>query len=87
MTSKEIKDIFGHDLSYELIKISKDIQKNKTKFSDVKRFSMDRRSLPEQTLNTVKLFYEDDEISRIMPGSQDSIVVRQGNIREKLQKD
>lgn len=27
MTHKEIKDIFGHDLSYDFVKNSKDIQK------------------------------------------------------------
>lgn len=86
MSHAEIKDRFGDDISHDCIKKSKDIQRNKTKFADINLLKMSRRSLPTETLSTVKLFYEDDEISRMMPGSQDSITVKQGNLREKVQK-
>lgn len=45
------------------------------------------KTLPVETVNLVKLFYESDDISRVMPGSKDYLSVKQENgKREHVQK-
>ena len=44
--------------------------------------------LPAHTVNSVKTFYERDEISRIMPGLKDYVSIKHSNgEREHFQKD
>ena len=42
--------------------------------------------LPADTVNTVKSFYERDDVSRIMPGLKDYLSIKQSNAKENIFK-
>jgi len=86
MTHQEIKGIFGEDVTYHAVKKGKECQRNLCAFSAITRPNFNRHILSDTLRSIVITFYEDDEISRMMPGLEDSISVRVEGNRQHFQK-
>lgn len=86
MSHKEIRNIFGSDITtYALIE-NKKIQHNLCTFSSITEPNFRRHSLSDEIKEKIISFYLDDDISRIMPGSQNYITIGEKNDRQQIQK-
>lgn len=87
MPTEEIKGRFGEKATTFLIKKSKKMVQNLTSVeNEMQILKKGRKKLLDETKEIVESFYNDDEISRIMPGKNDFVTVRNEGISSQIQK-
>lgn len=75
-------DEFGTTMYYA--RKARELQKTEGVFGDVKKRQGHR--LPNETIEKIQLFYNSDEVSRIMPGMKDTVSMKVNGVRQKVQK-